>query len=244
MQAFRMYGRIIEVNRYAVSYEEQLPPLPDQDTEEPETIHRVEYLPTKEEADAIAQRTGGTVSPLEAGEWEWLDGIEVDDVPDTFSEAVKIQEMGQAAYVQTKEKTQRALHLQDITELVFTQMAQTRQISDNVVVQYPEMFARWTESWLGKAGDIVRDEGNLYRCIHDVTNPGQNTKPSQTPAMWTRIADPAEEWPQWIQPIGAHDAYDKGEKVKHKNKHWMSEVDGNVWEPGVYGWTEQIVMEE
>ena len=98
MQAFRMYGRIIEINRYSVTYEEQLPPLPDQEPEEPETIQRVEYAPTKEEADAIAERTGGTVSPLETSEYDWLDGIEVDDVPDTFSEAVKICEMGQAAY--------------------------------------------------------------------------------------------------------------------------------------------------
>ena len=58
MQAFRMYGRIIEINRYSVTYEEQLPPLPDQEPEEPETIQRVEYAPTKEEADAIAERTG------------------------------------------------------------------------------------------------------------------------------------------------------------------------------------------
>ena len=98
MQAFRMYGKIIEVNRYSVTYEEQLPPLPDQEPEEPEIIQRVEYVPTKEEAEAIAERTGGTVSPLETSEYDWLDGIEVDDVPDTFSEAVKIYEMGQAAY--------------------------------------------------------------------------------------------------------------------------------------------------
>lgn len=101
MQAFRMYGKIIEVNRYSVTYEEQLPtppPLPDQEPEEPETVQRVEYVPTKEEADVIAERTGGTVSPLETSEYDWLDGIEVDDVPDTFSEAVKIYEMGQAAY--------------------------------------------------------------------------------------------------------------------------------------------------
>ena len=55
-------------------------------------------MPTKEEADAIAERTGGTVSLLETSEYDWMDGIEVDDVPDTFSEAVKICEMGQAAY--------------------------------------------------------------------------------------------------------------------------------------------------
>ena len=57
--------------------------------------------------------------------------------------------------------------------------------------------------------------------------------------MWTRIADPAQEWPEWIQPTGAHNAYAQGAKVSHNGKHWISDVGANVWEPGVYGWTEQ-----
>ena len=49
---------------------------------------------------------------------------------------------------------------------------------------------------------------------------------------------PAEEWPEWSQPLGAHDAYSKGAKVSHNGKHWISDLDANVWEPGQYGWTE------
>jgi hypothetical protein len=97
MHPFRMYGRIIELNRYSVTYQEQLPALPEEETEQ-EPIERTEYVPTKEEADSIAARTGGTVTALETGEYEWLDGIEVSDVPDTFAEAIKIYEMGQTAY--------------------------------------------------------------------------------------------------------------------------------------------------
>ena len=51
-------------------------------------------------------------------------------------------------------------------------------------------------------------------------------------------ADPAEEWPEWSQPVGAHDAYNAGDKVSHNGKHWTSAMDGNVWEPGTYGWDE------
>lgn len=46
----------------------------------------------------------------------------------------------------------------------------------------------------------------------------------------------AEEWPEWIQPTGAHDAYTKNAKVSHKSKKWVSTTDANVWEPGVSGW--------
>lgn len=59
-----------------------------------------------------------------------------------------------------------------------------------------------------------------------------------TPALWSKIGDPAEEWPAWSQPLGAHDAYSAGDKVSHKGKHWTSDLDGNVWEPGTYGWSE------
>lgn len=101
MYPFRMYGRIIEINRYSVTYQEQPPILPQPDgeeTPEQEPTERIEYVPTQEESDAIAERTGGTVTALDTTEYEWLDGIEVADVPDTFAEAIKIYEMGQAAY--------------------------------------------------------------------------------------------------------------------------------------------------
>lgn len=92
MYPFRMYGRIIEINRYSVTYQEQFP--------EQEPIERTEYVPAQEEANAIAERTGGTVTALDTSEYGWLDGIEVADVPDTFAEAIKIYDMGQAAYVE------------------------------------------------------------------------------------------------------------------------------------------------
>ena len=45
-----------------------------------------------------------------------------------------------------------------------------------------------------------------------------------------------DEYPEWVQPTGAHDAYNIGDKVTHNGKTWVSDVDNNVWEPGVYGW--------
>lgn len=48
-----------------------------------------------------------------------------------------------------------------------------------------------------------------------------------------------ETYPEWVQPTGAHDAYSKGDRVSHNGKNWVSDADGNVWEPGVYGWTEE-----
>lgn len=47
-----------------------------------------------------------------------------------------------------------------------------------------------------------------------------------------------EEWPQWVQPTGAHDAYNTGDKVMYNGKHYQSTINGNVWSPDAYpaGW--------
>ena len=44
------------------------------------------------------------------------------------------------------------------------------------------------------------------------------------------------EVPQWIQPTGAHDAYQAGAKVSYNGTVYRSTVDNNVWAPDVYGW--------
>ena len=67
--------------------------------------------------------------------------------------------------------------------------------------------------------------------------------PEAAASLWAVTADPAEEWPAWSQPVGAHDAYNAGDKVSHNDKHWTSNQDGNVWEPSVYGWSEAVEEE-
>lgn len=43
----------------------------------------------------------------------------------------------------------------------------------------------------------------------------------------------------WVQPTGAHDAYDAEAIVLHNGAVWgNTHGDGNVWEPGVFGWTQ------
>lgn len=48
---------------------------------------------------------------------------------------------------------------------------------------------------------------------------------------------------EWVQPQGAHDAYNKGDTVLYEGKYYTSLIDGNVWSPIAYpqGWTEIII---
>ena len=98
-------------------------------------------------------------------------------------------------------------------------------------------FPAWKTEHEYETGDRVRQGATLYRCLQAHKSQSDWT-PDTAVSLWVRVDDPAIEWPEWRQPTGARDAYAKGDKVSHNGKHWISDVDGNVWEPGVYGWTE------
>ena len=42
----------------------------------------------------------------------------------------------------------------------------------------------------------------------------------------------------WVQPTGAHDAYQTGDVVSFEGRVYRSTIDGNVWSPSAYprGW--------
>ena len=100
-----------------------------------------------------------------------------------------------------------------------------------------ELFPAWKVDFTYAVGDRVQDEGTLYKCLQAHTSQA-TWKPADAPSLWVRVDDPSIEWPEWAQPTGSTDAYAKGAKVSHNSKHWVSDVDNNVWEPSVYGWTE------
>ena len=101
----------------------------------------------------------------------------------------------------------------------------------------PELFKVWKTDTAYQTGDRVQYESKLYKCLQAHTSQA-DWKPSEAVSLWVEVADPAIEFPEWKQPTGAQDAYAKGSKVSHNEKHWISDVDNNVWMPGVYGWTE------
>ena len=126
--------------------------------------------------------------------------------------------------------------------IMFVTMTEAGQIDDTTAAEHADLFAPWAYPIAYKAGNIRRYGSKLYRCVKDHTSQ-EDWNPEAAASLWAVTADPAEEWPAWSQPVGAHDAYSAGAKVSHKDKHWTSTVDNNVWEPGVYGWTEATAEE-
>lgn len=126
---------------------------------------------------------------------------------------------------------------EDAAAIAFVVLAESGQIDDVTASEQAALFAEWTPNIAYTVGQLRQYNGALYRCVQAHTSQ-TGWEPDVTASLWAVTSDPAEEWPDWSQPLGSHDAYSAGDKVTHNEKHWISSVDGNVWEPGVYGWDE------
>lgn len=126
-------------------------------------------------------------------------------------------------------------HARKLREMIVKSSA---TLSDTDALQAVELFPRWDgDSHNYAVGDRVSYEGTLYKCLLAHTSQASWT-PADSPSLWVRVDDPSQEWPEWVQPLGSTDAYAMGAKVSHNSKHWISDIDYNVYEPGVAMWTE------
>jgi hypothetical protein len=96
------------------------------------------------------------------------------------------------------------------------------------------VFRAWAPGQEVEVGAVREYEGGVYEAIQAHTTQ-EDWTPTETPALW-KSHRPAGEVSAWVQPTGAHDAYDLGARVTHGGQEWISTVDANVWEPGVFGW--------
>ena len=96
-------------------------------------------------------------------------------------------------------------------------------------------FPKWEVGKEYVKDDRIRYEDVLYKVLQNHTSQADWT-PDVAVSLFVKVS--IEEYPQWVQPTGSHDAYNKGDKVTHLEKHWEREIDANVYEPSVYGWTE------
>lgn len=125
-------------------------------------------------------------------------------------------------------KTKRNIHLA------------AASLSDEAALETPELFPVWAIGVAYLVSERIRYGGRLFRCEQAHTSQ-EGWEPSNVPALWTEVAEPGEI-PVWRQPTGAQDAYRLGDKVHYPDKAgpvWISTIDYNTYQPGVYGWEEQ-----
>lgn len=67
------------------------------------------------------------------------------------------------------------------------------------------------------------------------TEEGTEENPSEPPVT-------TDEYPEYVQPTGAHDCYNTGDKISFNGKKYVCKINGCVWDPNTYpaGWEEVI----
>lgn len=110
-----------------------------------------------------------------------------------------------------------------------------QSIPDESALETVSLFPAWRSGMVYAVDFRVRYNNILYRCI--TAHESQETwTPDVSPSLWAKVLVEDGKILPWEQPDSTN-AYSKGDKVTHNGQTWISDVDGNVWEPGVYGWS-------
>ena len=124
----------------------------------------------------------------------------------------------------------------------FVQMSvQSANLTDEKAMEVADLYPEWAamkaypENEIIKYGVNADGETQLYKVIQAHTSQADWT-PDTAASLYKKIGFTDEGVSIWTQPLGATDAYMKGDVVSFENQLWKSTVDNNVWQPGVYDW--------
>lgn len=111
-------------------------------------------------------------------------------------------------------------------------------IDDNIALTVPDLYPAWNGDGVSYAvDDRVLYDGTLYKVLIAHTSQSDWT-PDTAASLFAEVLIPDPEViPEWVQPDSTN-PYMTGDKVTHNGSTWVSTIDNNVWEPGVYGWDE------
>lgn len=109
--------------------------------------------------------------------------------------------------------------------------------TDEQALTVPALYPAWRSGVSYTAGQRVRYNAVLYKVLQAHASQDDWT-PDAAPSLFAKVLIPDETViPEWEQPDSTN-PYSAGDKVTHNGKTWVSDIDNNVWEPGVYGWSE------
>ena len=152
----------------------------------------------------------------------------------TYAELRAMQD-AQAAR-EAAERT-RPLTESEVSRLLIAQKINTLEVDDNTALRMVEFYPAWSAGQAYVEGYKVQRGGKLWRCLQAHTSQ-IGWEPNIAPSLWAKVLIPDETViPEWEQPDSTN-PYSVGDKVAHNGKTWVSDIENNVWEPGVYGWSE------
>ena len=107
--------------------------------------------------------------------------------------------------------------------------------TDELALEAVSIYPAWQTGKAYTIGERIRYNNVLYKVLQAHTSQDDWT-PDTAVSLFAKvlISDP-NTIPAWEQPDSTN-PYKIGDKVTHNGFTWISTVDNNVWEPGVYGW--------
>lgn len=102
-------------------------------------------------------------------------------------------------------------------------------LSEDELMDMIDLYESYKVGKSYKADDIFKYDGKLYKVIQEHTSQ-EDWVPSELPALYLSMM-PENVIPEWVQPTGAHDAYNVGDKVLFDGKVYECIIDGNTWSP-------------
>lgn len=126
-------------------------------------------------------------------------------------------------------KLARAMELRAIIEEAMSKE------DDSVVLETPQLLPEWKAGISYTTGKKIQYGGVVWKVLQDHTSQ-EGWEPGAAPSLFAEVLIPDPDViPEWKQPDSTN-PYMSGDKVTHNGSTWVSTIDNNVWEPGVYGW--------
>lgn len=142
-------------------------------------------------------------------------------------------------------KKQMTLELRKALQFFLSTLDPETQVE--MILEVPSAFPKYVVGKFYKVKEVFSygtnavGDAQLYMVLVEHTSSAE-WAPDTTPSLYKPIGITEDGYPEWVQPLGASDAYNTGDVVSYKGKLYESTIDGNVWAPDAYpdGWKEYV----
>lgn len=186
-------------------------------------IYELEYKPTAPPNIADTKVKSAT----------WIPDI----ILGTYTQVWEVRDKTEAELIAEKEAQASAKENElDVAQIKSVLRYTTDLLTEEEQVNFYSLYPAWKPNISIVVGEKYQHLGLLYKVVQSHTTQ-LDWEPQDVPALFVRVAAPKEIL-DWVQPTGAHDAYQTGDKVRFEGGVYESLIDTNIWSPTAYpaGW--------
>lgn len=141
------------------------------------------------------------------------------------------------------DRLQQAAEMRKALQMFLSRLDPETDLAE--MLEVPTMFPAWEVGKLYHERDVFSYGTNgvgdpqLWQVLQEHVS-SEHYAPDGAVSLYKAIGITEEGYPEWVQPLGATDAYEVGDIVSHNGQLWIctqGDASGlNVYEPGIFGW--------